>query len=318
MRNWLANTPSRIDAAPSSPTRSVSTPNTSNSSKKAAAEAKTAGQVLPLGSGNLYIDDAPAFATKVLHWTPDPKQHQALAHPGSRVILNWARQCGKSTVSAIRALHMAATSPGSSTLVLGGVESHIAEFFAKIDSFTIGLDSDWVGAPIRNQPGKRMARVFPNGSRIVGVTTNRSVRGHAAHLVILDEAGYIDDLVWEGVLPTLATTNGAIWVIGTPAGARGWYYELWKNGPKSPTAATADIAAAPMDPWFKSLYLASENPRISPQYLAEMRLTRGEAWIRQEFGCEFLHDGQTLLHPDDVDALFAPRPNRRNDGNYWR
>jgi len=31
----------------------------------------------------------------------------------------------------------------------------------------------WIGGPVKGQPGKPLARRFPNGSRIVGVTTNR-------------------------------------------------------------------------------------------------------------------------------------------------
>ncbi len=251
-------------------------------------------KTLPHDAGLRFRYDAPAFAREILGWTPDPKQREALEHPGNRVVLNWARQCGKSTVCAAKALHTAASYDGSLTLVLGGVESHLGEFFAKVDEFLYGSPTgeDWVGGPVKGQPGKRLARRFPNGSRIVGVTTNRAVRGHSASLLILDEAGYIENAVWDGVLPTLAATSGAIWVVGTPNGSRGWYYDLWSKHANNGR-------------WFKSLYKASDNPRIEAGFLEEMRTTRGSAFMKQEFEGEFLDNGRALLRREDVERLFG-------------
>ena len=270
------------------------------------------GEILPKGSGFRYIFSLLAFALEVLGWNPDPKQREALNARRARRVLNWARQCGKTETAAIIAIHVACTRPGSLTVIIGAVGDHINTFFDRIDQFldqaaalaaekkgnpeAIDDHTAWLGGPVTktSAANHRVIRRFPNRSRILGLTTRKAVRSHTARLIILDEAGDIEGPVWEGVLPTLATTDGDILVIGTPKGAKGWYYDLWKNphntqGPRG---------------WFKSQYPASENPRISPEYLAEMRLTKGEAWMRQEFGCEFLHDGRTLLHPDDVDALF--------------
>ena len=271
--------------------------------KKAAATSDTA-----ISNSIRYLFDPLAFATEILKWTPDAKQREALNARRSRKILNWARQCGKTETAAIEAIYTAYTHPGSLTLVIGAVQDHINVFFDRIDAFLdqslgetgddfddpINMADTWLGGPVTKSAGKRIVRRFPNRSRIVGLTTNKAVRSHTARFIILDEAGYIDNEVWEGVLPTLATTDGNILVIGTPRGAKGWYYDLWNN--KKNTAGPRG--------WFKSQYPATENPRISPDYLAEMRMTRGDTWMRQEFGCEFLHDGRTLLHPDDVDALF--------------
>ncbi len=282
------------------------------------------GEILPVGSGFKYVFSLLAFALEVLGWKPDEKQREALNARRARRILNWARQCGKTETAAVNAIHVACTRPGSLTIVIGGVTDHISAFFDRIDSFLENIDGggigeqqidesanaagntpqrrrhhhhNWLGGPVTKPSGNRIVRRFPNRSRIVGLTTNKAVRSHTARFIILDEAGYIDDRVWEGVLPTLATTDGDILVIGTPQGAKGWYYDLWQN-----TANTQGPRG-----WFKSIYHAAENARISPEYLAEMRLNRGDAWIRQEFCCEFLRDGHNLLDPDDIDKLFITR-----------
>jgi hypothetical protein len=251
----------------------------------------------PVGFGFRYTFDPLSFATDVLHWNPDEKQREALNARRARRILNWARQCGKTEVAAVEAIHVACTRPGSLIVVIGGVQDHINQFFNRIDMFfeeATTSTSDPFGGPVTKPSGNRIVRRFPNRSRIVGLTTNKAVRSHTARFIILDESGYIDDRVWEGVLPTLATTDGNILVIGTPRGARGWYYDLWNNKKN---------AVGPRG-WFKSQYPAADNPRISRDYLEEMRMTCGDTWMRQDFCCEFLHDGQTLLHPDDVDAIF--------------
>ncbi len=265
--------------------------------------------ILPLASGFRYTFSPLAFSIEVLGWNPDPKQREALTARRARRVLNWGRQCGKTETAAIIAIHAACTRPGALIVIIGAVGDHITTFFDRIDSFldqaapTLGAGGPHNAITKTASTGSshRVIRRFPNRSRILGLTTKKAVRSHTARLIVLDEAGDIADPVWEGVLPTLATTDGDILVIGTPKGARGWYYDLWKNslntqGPRG---------------WFKSQYPASENPRISPEYLAEMRLTKGEAWMRQEFGCEFLHDGQSLLHPDDIDKLFIKRPERK-------
>ena len=232
----------------------------------------------------LYIADPERFAREVLDFHPDAKQSEILKTSHKRVILNWGRQCGKSTVVAAKAVHWAVTQPNSVILVLGGEERHTAGFLSKADHFLGKL-----GWPIRGQAGKRLSRILPNGSEILTMTTTMGVRGNTASLVILDEAAYINDAVWQGMLPTLATTNGTIIVLSTPNGKTGWYYELWRGGRK----------------WLRSEYRADQNPRIPKAFLDEVRQLEGDSFVRQEFLCEFLEDGRTVLKRENVESLFS-------------
>jgi hypothetical protein len=254
-----------------------------------------------------YLFDLPGFAQEVLGWTPDERQREALEYPGRRVALNWARQCGKSTVFAIKAVHVAFTQPGSTVLILGGDGNHLAESFAKIDDFLLAPEGGmrrgyaegawWVGGPVKTHwTGKRIARILPNGSRIVGATKDRGVRGPTTALVILDEAGTVEDRVFVGVLPTLSVTRGSIWVGGTPNGTKGFYYDIWMSKPE-----------AGVEGWLKSKYRATENPRIPESFLAEVKARVGVRLAAQELECEFVRDGMALLDPEDIDKLFVTR-----------
>jgi len=301
---------------------------------------------LPSSAGIQYVCDPVAFATDVLHWTPDQRQIEALSHVGPRVILNWSRQCGKSTVAAVKAVHTMATNPGCTVLLVGGVQKHLSEFLAKVDRFSDprfasssngggrGVLADWVGGPIRRQEGQPFSRCFPNGSRIIGATTDQSARSPATRLIIFDESGIVRDEVWEAALPTLATTDGDLWVVGTPKKENGWYSNLWQNRPNANEAGSGGMeeelddatvafltgsgAMSPQQeqeqqqdqcdhprPWFRSIYRAAENPRIRKSYLAEMLRLHGEAKFRREFNCEFVSNGASLINKKAIHDLLG-------------
>ena len=91
---------------------------------------------------------------------------------------------------------------------------------------------------------------FRNGSRIISLPgTERTVRGYsAASLVVIDEASRVEDALLTAIKPTLATTDGRIVALSTPAGRTGWLYELWTNN----------------DPaWDRVQVAATDCPRVS-------------------------------------------------------
>jgi hypothetical protein len=238
----------------------------------------------PLGQ---YFTDALRFARECLHWEPDPKQCEILqAAARLRKILNWGRQSGKSTLCAALILHWAVTHPGKTIMILGGVESHIVELLERIDHFLGEL-----GWPVRGVRGKSLSRRLPNRTRILGATTKKNTRGPTASMVVMDEASFIQDVVWDSVMPTLATTNGPLLVAGTPNGTSGGFYDVWNSTNGDGT-------------WLRSSYPATENPRIAESFLDEMRRMKGETFVRQEFLCEFVANGRNLLPRNVVQGVF--------------
>ncbi len=78
--------------------------------------------------------DPVAFAT-LLHIDPDPWQRDLLTATEEHIILNCARQSGKSTIVALRALHHALITPRSLVLILSPSQRQSAELFKKITEF---------------------------------------------------------------------------------------------------------------------------------------------------------------------------------------
>jgi hypothetical protein len=125
-----------------------------------------------------------------------------------------------------------------------------------------------------------------------------TVRGFSAvSLMLIDEAARVSDELYKAVRPMLAIGDGALWLMSTPFGQRGFFYEEWANGGNR---------------WKRVTVPATECPRISANFLADERAALGEWWFRQEYLCEFVEGNDSLFDYElvntsirnDVEPLF--------------
>ena len=128
---------------------------------------------------------------------------------------------------------------------------------------------------------------LPNGSRIIGLPgMEATIRGYSAvSLMIIDEAARVRDPVYKALRPMLAVGGGDLWLLSTPFGKRGFFYENWASG---------------SDDWVRVAAPATECARISKEFLEEEKRQMGEAWFRQEYLCEFVEDGGYMFERDLV------------------
>jgi phage terminase large subunit-like protein len=73
--------------------------------------------------------------TRALGLEPDPWQRDLLRSTSDRVLLNCSRQSGKSTMTAVIALHRALYHPGSLILCLAPALRQSQELFGKVLGF---------------------------------------------------------------------------------------------------------------------------------------------------------------------------------------
>ena len=85
---------------------------------------------------------------------------------------------------------------------------------------------------MRGDGDNEMSLALPNGSRIVGLPGNEAtIRGFSAvRLLLVDEASRVEDEMYLAVRPMLAVSDGALWLMSTPFGKRGFFYETWAHG----------------------------------------------------------------------------------------
>ncbi len=215
--------------------------------------------------------DPVAFARLRLGFHPDPRQESILRSTAKRGILNCSRQWGKSMVGAAMAVIRAHTRPSSLVLVAAPTERQSGELVRTAESMVhnMGLDPKGDGT-------NKISIAFDNGSRIVGLpghlTGNAGgIRGFAVSLLLVDEAAYLNDDVYHALTPMLGATDGDLWLMSTPNGKRGFFYETWAFGTG----------------WEKVKGLAKDCPRIRPEFLERQRENMGAVRFEQDFLCEF-------------------------------
>ena len=228
---------------------------------------------------------------------PDEWQSKVLETPlgGARVMLNCARQSGKSTITSILCLHVALHEPGSLILVYGPGERQSQEFFTKVLEAYRRL-----GRPVPARAEQKLSLELENGSRIVALPgIEKTTRGFSgARLVILDEASRIDDELYYAVRPMLAISGGSLMLLSTPFGKRGFFYREWKQ-------ADELEAQGKESEWERYEVNAYQVPRYSADFL-EQEKTKGDRYFLQEYMCRFMENVDSVFTEEIIRRAFSP------------
>ena len=224
---------------------------------------------------------------------PDEWQHDLLCSEADRELVMCSRQAGKSTTVAALAVNQALDDPGL-ILLVAPAQRQSSELFRKVrDLYTLQPD-----APrITNESALRVE--LENGSRIIALPGNeQTIRGYSApKLVIVDEASRVEDALFTGLRPMLATNNGRMILLTTPWGRRGFFYEAWSAG----------------EGWKRTIITAGQCPRIDPVWLEKERGMIGEWQYKQEFQCEFVDTNESFFSSELIEAAM-----KSTGGALWK
>ena len=206
---------------------------------------------MPLHLDLSHSLDPVSFARERLRFLPDPAQALVLASRSKQVILNCTRQWGKSTLTAAQAVFTAWHEPESLILVMSPTARQSSELVRKAAAFLSRL-----GVRPRGDGGNKISLLLPNGSRIVGLPgTEATDRGFSGvRLLLVDEAARVDDDLYLAMLPVLAVSGGDIWLMSTPFGRRGFFYQAW----------AASVASSGCPTGAESRCLPPNAPAFSP------------------------------------------------------
>ena len=92
----------------------------------------------------------------------------------------------------------------------------------------------------------------------------------------MDEAAAISDDVYSAATPMLAATNGALWLLSTPQGPRGFFYDEWMAKQSAATHA-----------WLKISASAETSGRVTESFLNGERKRKTAEQFANEFECTF-------------------------------
>jgi len=232
-------------------------------------------------------EDAAEWVRRKLGFDRDPKQALVLTSASKRGMLNCARQWGKSTITAAKAVHEAVHGKESLVLVVSPSARQSGEFVRKAAGFARRL-----GMRTKGDGTNEMSLQFPNGSRIIGLPgSEETIRGvSAVSLLLVDEAARVSDELYLTVRPMLAASSGALWLMSTPRGKRGFFYEAWERGGPE---------------WERIRAPGNECERIERKFLEEERETMGGRWFAQEYMCEFVETESGMFERDVVERAIT-------------
>jgi len=228
-----------------------------------------------------YSLDPVLWAKEVLGYHPDPWQADLLRSRSRKVILNCARQSGKSSTCAVLGLHESIYRRPSFGLVIAPSQDQSGELMIKFDEFrsAVELPSDYLSTDTK------LAVRFANGNRFIARPgSEKSARSFSAVTLLLeDEASRVLDPLYNSVRPMLSVSNGRHILMSTPFGKVGHFWHIWDEL---------------RDSWEWYEIPAEMCPRISKEFLKEEK--RINPWFEQEYHCVFLEAIDSVFRYDDV------------------
>jgi hypothetical protein len=200
---------------------------------------------------------------------PDPWQRDFLLAEARHLLLCCSRGAGKSRVTSALALHTALFRPGSLVLLLSRARRQALELFRYVLQGYAAL-----GRPLAAVRRTASRLELANGSRVVALPgREETIRGfQGVNLLVLDEAARIPDVLYRSVSPMTGTARGRTVLLSTPFGQRGFFWRAWCDAE---------------GPWQRFRVPWHQCPRLGADFLAEERRRFGDAWVAQEYECEF-------------------------------
>jgi len=149
----------------------------------------------------------------LVNWNIDQKRKEIVKHPAKRKVLVAGRRFGKSHLSLI-------------WLLSRGLEENERRWIVT-PNYRQGRNTTWklMRQMFREYDCKinetDLSVKMPNGSEVAirGAENENSLRGVGLTMVVMEEYSYIKPHVWDEIIyPTLTTTDGDAFFIGTPNG----------------------------------------------------------------------------------------------------
>lgn len=132
------------------------------------------------------------------------------------------------------------------------------------------------------------------------------MRGYTLDYLVIDEAAYIKDEVWNTVLrPTVLVRGKKVLFISTPKG-RNWFYNIAMRG------------ISDEYPQYKTFFATSfDSPYITAEELEEAKMSLPENVYRQEILAEFLEGGGEVFGNLKLTCVMSNYPQQDTTKKYY-
>jgi|694.fasta_scaffold23364_10 hypothetical protein len=205
----------------------------------------------------------------------------------------FGRQAGKSFTAQNLLLKWALEDNGSVGMWVSPVYSQAKKVFQELTDTIAGTGLT------KSVNKSELTITFINGSVIYFRSGERedTLRGYTLNYLIVDEAAYIKNDVWNTVLrPTVLVKGKKVLFISTPKG-RNWFYDVAMRG------------SSDEYPTYKTFYATSfDTPFITAEELEEAKLSLPESIYKQEILAEFIDDGGEVFSSVNTCSVLTSYP----------
>ena len=252
--------------------------------------------------------DPVVFADLLIGQPLWPHQVEVVRSTARYRVLCAGRRSGKTRVFGVLALHGAFSRPGFKVLIVSSGVDSAKNMFADISGMAMG------SAHLRGSVADDLTRelTLSNGSTIKCVPSSmKQVRSTEADLLIVDEAGFVDQDIWEAAEPVVGARPGArVLIASSPwRGPGHFFHDLWRQGMDAPDSEVRSWHwPSTVSPLVDQVWLEAVRRRNAPDYFAREYLAE---WT-DESGAYFSSDelmaavaDYELLSPADARSKHA-------------
>jgi len=207
------------------------------------------------------------------------------------------RQYGKSLLGMNSLFYWLLNNPKSKGAWISPVYKQCRKVFEEITNVAYEI--------IVNSNKSELTIEFINGSTLQFLSADRgdTIRGFSFHYMVVDEAAFIKQEVFEqAVLPTLTALGKKCLIISTPKG-KNWFYNYYLKG----SMGGGDFIS------FRGY--TNENPFVDKEFIAECKKSMPTNIFKQEFEAEFIDSGNDVFTNLDKICVIDEwmEPNRNNE-----
>ncbi|WP_287015468.1 terminase family protein [Gordonia sp. (in: high G+C Gram-positive bacteria)] len=217
------------------------------------------------------LRSADKFAEHLVGQPLWPHQRDMVTNPARYRMMCAGRQVGKSRALAIEALHTAYTRPGSLTLLISAGETASLRLLEECAALAMG--SPLLSGSVLDDHKKQLT--LSTGSRIISVpASQKQIRGWPVDLLIIDEAGFVDNEIWRAAEPAIIARPGSRIILSSSpwGGIDHFFRQLWNRGMTAPDERYASFH------WPTSL-----NPMVSADDLDAIQDREPSHYFNREY-----------------------------------
>lgn len=214
-------------------------------------------------------------------------------------VLNAGRRAGKTRVFGVLALWRMFAMPGSRVMIISAGDTSVKRTHAEIVAMLTGA-AGMVAASVEDPDTGVHKLTLSNGSTLESVPSSiRAARSADVDLLIIDEAGFVAQGVWEAAEPTIGARRGSrVIIASTPwMGPGHFFHDLWRQGMDRPDAE--------VESWH---WPSTVNPLVDAGWLEAVRGRSASDYFGREYEAEWTSASGAYFDDEEIMRCVADYP----------